>query len=80
MWRKFATRRINVIGQNFTCKMSSLLSKTRVKSIKIDEHTCIIHLLDNMSLAWAGIRQLQRRFLSAKIAKRLTRVLKSVGL
>ena len=60
--------------------MSSLLSQTQVKSIKIEEHTCIIHPLDNMSLAWAGIRQLQRRFLSAKIEKRLTRVLKSVGL
>ena len=77
---KFATRQINVTGQNFTRCMSSLLSQTRVKSIQIDEHTRIIHLLDNMSLAWAGITQLQRRFLSAKIAKRLTRVLKSVGL
>ena len=51
---EFATRRVNVTGQNFTRCMSSLLSQTRVKSIKIDEHTCIIHLLDNMSLAGVG--------------------------
>ena len=59
---KFATRRITFAGQNFTRCMSSLLSQTRVKIIKIDEHTCIIHLLENMSLAWARIRQLERHF------------------